>query len=326
MTTEPLYETHEDYITVSFPNSSSSADFHYFWLRHNCDCKNGCRHVKTNERVVDSSEIPMDIKPLSVTAEENTLVINWPPIADLKEQASHVSSYEWSWLNKYAYARNHVSVTEIPHDLNTVEIDYKDWLNKYPHDTKSDGLSQEGWIEYRKACGRIIKNYGLLVVRNRGLDTEGIISDLLPDGGHVIETHFGRIEDLRTDNTTNKNTDQLGYTNAGVNLHTDQPFIENPPGMQALQCVTPADEGGDNFIVDARRAAEWLRDNNPIAFEMLTRYPVNFHRKQEKFESVQKRTLIEVKENGEIGMMRYSYFTYAPHNVPFHLMKEWYNA
>lgn len=46
----------------------------------------------------------------------------------------------------------------------------------------------------------------------------------------MVETHFGRIEDLRTDNTTNKNNDQLGYTDAAINLHTDQPFIADPPG------------------------------------------------------------------------------------------------
>jgi hypothetical protein len=55
--------------------------------------------------------------------------------------------------------------------------------------------------------------------------------DFLPCGASVVETHFGRIEDLRTDNTTNKNNDQLGYTDAAINLHTDQPFIADPPGI-----------------------------------------------------------------------------------------------
>ena len=50
----------------------------------------------------------------------------------------------------------------------------------------------------------MIKNYGLVVVRNRGLDTEEIIQDF---GGDVVETHFGRIEDLMPNNTTNKNND-----------------------------------------------------------------------------------------------------------------------
>lgn len=58
--------------------------------------------------------------------------------------------------------------------------------------------------------------------------------EFLPCGASVVETHFGRIEDLRTDNTTNQNTDQLGYTDAAINLHTDQPFIADPPGLTRL--------------------------------------------------------------------------------------------
>ena len=76
-------------------------------------------------------------------------------------------------------------------------------------------------------------------------------SDFLPKGSDVIHTHFGRIEDLMTNNTTNKNTDQLGYTDAPVHLHTDQPFIKNPPGMQMLHGIRPADSGGENLMVDS---------------------------------------------------------------------------
>lgn len=41
-------------------------------------------------------------------------------------------------------------------------------------------------------------------------------NDFLPEGKDVIHTHFGRIEDLRKDNSTNQNNDQLGYTDAEV--------------------------------------------------------------------------------------------------------------
>ena len=117
----------------------------------------------------------------------------------------------------------------------------------------------------------------------------------MPVGSKVIETHFGRIEDLRTDNTTNKNTDQLGYTNSSVNLHTDQPFIENPPGMQMLHCVQKAETGGENFIVDAKQAAEYLKSIDLGAFELLTSFPVRFHRKQKNFQSLQVKPIIELK-------------------------------
>ena len=142
----------------------------------------------------------------------------------------------------------------------------------------------------------------------------------------VIPTHFGRLEDLRTDNTTNKNTDQLGYTDAAVNLHTDQPFIENPPQLQLLHCLIPAQDGGDNFVVNGVKAAEYLKSVNPIAFKLLTETKVKFHRKQKQFESIQIRPIISLDENGAIKQFRYSYFTYAPHVLDFDLMTPYYQA
>jgi hypothetical protein len=78
-----------------------------------------------------------------------------------------------------------------------------------------------------------------------------ITDDLSPhafagQGLRVIGTHFGRIEDLRVDNTTNANTDQLGYTDAPIDLHTDQPFLDEPPRYQLLQSIRRAEVGGES--------------------------------------------------------------------------------
>lgn len=144
----------------------------------------------------------------------------------------------------------------------------------------------------------------------------------------MIETHFGRIEDLRTDNTTNKNTDQLGYTNAEIHLHTDQPFIADPPGMQLLQSIRRADVGGESFVVDSRQAALFLRDTDYAAWRTLTTVPVAFHRRQKAFESVWRGPIIQLGTNGpdDITQIRHSYFTLAPHNLPFSEMEEFYRA
>ena len=39
-----------------------SADFHAFWLRHQCPC---CRHVSTGERTLCPSRVPLDIRVLA---------------------------------------------------------------------------------------------------------------------------------------------------------------------------------------------------------------------------------------------------------------------
>jgi hypothetical protein len=140
----------------------------------------------------------------------------------------------------------------------------------------------------------------------------------------VVPTHFGRIEDLRTDNTTNKNTDQLGYTNAAVDLHTDQPFIASPPRFQCvdpscpahtrmLQCIRPATVGGESTVCDVRAVAAELAARDGPAFELLSTVPVRFHRVQKSFESLHMAPILQLDAAGQFAMVRSSYFTMDPH-------------
>ena len=116
-------------------------------------------------------------------------------------------------------------------------------------------------------------------------------------GLELFRSHFGRIEDLRTDNTTNQNTDQLGYTDAPVDLHTDQPFLDEPPRYQMLHCMRPRDDrGGENALADGRQAAEYLRSIDAARLDLLTTVPVRFHRQQKAFESELSRPIVELRD------------------------------
>ena len=144
------------------------------------------------------------------------------------------------------------------------------------------------------------------------------------DNTNVIETHFGRIEDLRTDNSTNKNTDQLGYTDAAIDLHTDQPFLDDPPRLQVLQSIRPAEIGGDNYLVDAFAAARYLESLERRDADILRSVPVRFDRRQREFQSVVEAPILSERATGPI--VRYSYFTMAPHRLPFAEMEAFYRA
>lgn len=73
-------ELHDNHLRVYFPgfkrflfriwfclDTKTHSDYHYIWLRHNCSCTPYCRHPKTNEQLVDSSEISPSITPKNVT-------------------------------------------------------------------------------------------------------------------------------------------------------------------------------------------------------------------------------------------------------------------
>jgi gamma-butyrobetaine dioxygenase len=297
-------EPYDDFLRIHFAPGEGPrhADFHWFWLRHNSELD---RHPLTHERIVCSSELPLDPQPRAVRLSEGAQAvdIDWGDRAD-----GQVSRYATDWLRAHAYAAERTLPPAPPSDASAITVDFE---------SLDEPLG-------RKAVSTLART-GILVVRGFGLDTEALIESLASEGLSVIGTHFGRIEDLRTDNTTNQNTDQLGYTDSAIQLHTDQPFLDRPPRYQLLHCQQPAETGGGNAVVDALAAAHYLAELDRPAFELLRTVPVTFHRKQKAFERVLVSPILDFDAPGGFRV-RYSYFTLAPHRRPFAEMEAWYRA
>lgn len=291
------------WLRVALGEGRGTGDFHYRWLRHNCD---RARHPVTGERTLCSSELADDLRPRSARLDGDRLVIVW-------EGDGHESAYALTWLDAHAYARDRVDHPP-PSDPARITVTAAEGLTPAAIDALLARVARHGAGLLRRPSP----------VRAPDDETEALIAQLGARGLAVIGTHFGRIEDLRTDNTTNQNTDQLGYTDAGIELHTDQPFLERPPRYQLLQSIRVADEGGENFIVDGLAASRHLREIDRPAWEALTRTPVRFHRKQKSFERIVDAPLLRDDDRG--FMIRYSYFTLAPFARPFDEMEAWYRA
>lgn len=301
---DDLVELHDDWLRVRFP-AGSHADFHHRWLRHNCDCD---RHPTTGERTLCSSELPDDLRPREAAVRGDALVLTWPD--------GHVTTYPLAWLRAHAYALGREAPPPPVHEPAALELHARG----------------RELAELVAAALARVREHGAAVVRadpdattDPADGTEPLIAAAMALGLRTIPTHFGRIEDLRTDNTTNQNTDQLGYTDAPVHLHTDQPFLERPPRYQLLQCIRPAAEGGDNLIADARAAFRVLASEDARAAELLTRVPVRFHRKQRSFESIVDAPIV-ARAGDDDFLVRSSYFTLAPHALPFAATAEFYRA
>jgi len=57
-------------------SSDSSSEFHYVWLRDNCDCAQ-CKHPDTDERIMVTALIADDIAPTKAEIQGNDLLIEW---------------------------------------------------------------------------------------------------------------------------------------------------------------------------------------------------------------------------------------------------------
>ena len=295
-------EARADHLRVH-PTADEHLDFHYFWLRHNCDC---CRHPATRERTLCSSSVALDIRPrrTTIAPDDRSVVIDWD------EPGGHRSTFDIAWLERHAYARNRAEVAPPSGDLARLDLRFAEYGS---------------FTQLREACLAGLATHGAVVVRSAGTDTERLIEELAGSGLELFSSHFGRIEDLRTDNTTNANTDQLGYTDAAVDLHTDQAFLAEPPRYQILHCMRPADEGGENRLVDGRQAARHLRSVDAHAYALLTTVAVRFHRVQKAFTSLHVAPIVELRD-GAFFRVRSSYFTMDPHHLPFAEMEAYYRA
>lgn len=281
-----------------------AGDFHLRWLRHNCDRD---RHPVTGERVVDSSQLPDELAVAGAAIAGDALEITWA-------HDRRVSSYPLPWLERHAYARDRVEVPPPPADVALLELDARAPL---------PAVIDAALVRVRERGAVVLRAHGAAATASPD-HTEALL-EAFDDGGlRVIATHFGRIEDLRTDNTTNANTDQLGYTDAGIDLHTDQPFLDAPPRYQLLHAIRAADEGGLSLIADARAAFRYLEATDRPAAELLRRTPVVFHRQQRAFERVVTAPLV-VDEPDRFAI-RSSYFTLAPFRLPFDEVEAWYRA
>ena len=287
-------------------------DLHHRFLRHHAGTD---RHPKTGERTLCSSELADDVAPTDarVDAASGDLVVTW-------DGGATVARYTPAWLREVAYGRVDPGVAPPPSDAARFTVD-------------AEAIGDLRAV-VAEALARVRRD-GLVIVRGGARRptpveaTEPLIEAFLAAGLTVRETHFGRIEDLRPDNTTNANNDQLGYTDAPIDLHTDQPFIDDPPRFQLLQGVVPATEGGENAFVDAFLAARWLRAHEEADHALLATTPVRLHRKQKAFESIVDAPTLYYPGGWDdpAGFrVRYSYFTLAPFRVPFARMAAFYRA
>ena len=253
------------------------------------------------------ADVPLDVRPREVTL-DGDVVVRWQ--SEPVERPP--SRYSIAWLAEHAYALDREDPMPVPVTIARYVAE-RSAGRALPHDFR-ERLARDGAIVVPGSPESA-----------RPEHTERLIDEIGTTGLSVIGTHFGRIEDLRTDNTTNQNTDQLGYTDAGVDLHTDQPFLAHPPRFQLLHAIEPAPRGGESLLADATLAAHWLEASDAEAFEVLTTTAVHFHRKQKAFESLHVGPVLDRKSDGTYHV-RSSYFTMAPHRLPFARMEAFYRA
>lgn len=278
-------------------------EFVHFWLRDNCP---QLRHAKTNHRVVETSEIPRNVKPASATLNGNGDVeIVWA-------HDNHVSTYTSAWLQRFDYGNGARHARYEP-TLWGPSIGEALPTASYPALCDDKTVRQsflEGFVRY---------GVGVL---NDVPCIPGTVLDVASLLGELRNTSWGLVFDV----ISMEDANSLAYTNLPLVVHTDEGYRDPAPTVQLQHFLRADASGGDSTLVDGFAVAEALRVQAPEQFALLANTILHFHFADATAEHRASAPTISLNPDGSIRAIRYSNHSVEPFLLPPDVMEPFYDA
>ncbi|MEI6762008.1 MAG: TauD/TfdA family dioxygenase, partial [Betaproteobacteria bacterium] len=232
-----------------------SAVFGAYWLRDNCRCAQ-CRHPSNGQKLYQIMDLPAQLAVRTLRLVDGlTMELTWSD--------GHVSVYGSDWLAAHQLGMAARQARRIKPMLWDQSLAADMPVTSWPA-LLADPARELAWLERYTALG-----FGLLTDVQI---TPGAVADVGDRLGYVRITNYGQLFDVKSvPNPTN-----LAYTAVALGVHSDNPYRHPSPGVQLLHCLEAEAPGGDTLLVDGFAAAELLRQQDPAAFELLRKVPMNF--------------------------------------------------
>ena len=168
-------------------------------------------------------------------------------------------------------------------NINKLAEDFlgKDILIKSIEKQKWDSTNNEIKIfEYNESfteskemyeCLLSFYKYGFVKVKNLPTKNNFIIN-FANSIGSVRRTNFGEYFDVKSKPSPN----DLAYTSLALSPHTDNPYRKPVPCIQLLHCIENQVSGGYSTLVDGYTVSEYLKNDSPNFYKILTEVKVKF--------------------------------------------------
>ncbi len=284
--------------------------FHALWLRDNA-LDPETRSPQNGQRLVTLQDIPADTRILSAAVADGGLSVTFGP----EDKTTHFPA---DWLRAHAYDGR----TGQPPGWTAAEIETWDaeLTARLPAGDFEAVASQRAALRDWLA---LVRRYGFATLAG-GAAESGALLKVAELFGFVRETNYGKWFEVRAEvKPTN-----LAYTSLGLQAHTDNPYRDPVPTLQILYCLENTAEGGESYVVDGFRAAQRLRDEDPRAFGLLSRYVARFdYAGAADVHLAARRPMIELAPDGELIAVRFNNRSAAPiTDVPYADMADYYAA
>ncbi|MFD9405970.1 TauD/TfdA family dioxygenase [Streptomyces sp. NPDC059989] len=287
------------------------------WLRDNCPCAD-CRDPRNGQKLFQITDLPEGLA-VGEVREDMPTADGRPGREVVWEPDGHRSVYPADWLAAHAPG---AGGPPHPGDGRT-EADKELW-------TAADlrgRLPEASWDAYigdrrvREGTLESVSRLGFALLRGVP-PRDRMVLDVARTFGFVRETNYGELFEVRVEADPNN----LAFTRARITPHTDNPYRDPVPTLQLLHCLNNEARGGDSGLVDGFHAAALLRAQDPDAFAVLTRVPVEFAFADARTELRAHRPLIDVDGLGRVREIRFNNRSIGTLHQPAPVVEEFYAA
>ncbi|EJF64474.1 mitochondrial protein [Dichomitus squalens LYAD-421 SS1] len=240
-------------------DTTTYSRFHHIWLRDHCRCPH-CFHPHTKQRLVNTFEIPPEIKPTHVESKPEGLEVHWP------SSQPHTSIYPWSWLRYNSYDPPMMQPPKPERILWGSKI-----LQDPPTVTHEEAMASDDsglfkWLSY-------VDKFGFCFISGVPATPEAT-EELSRRIGFIRETQYGTFWDFTSDLAKG----DTAYTTLALGAHTDTTYFTDPCGLQLFHLLEhTGGTGGATLLVDGFYVASILKELHPEAYELLSTVPVPTH-------------------------------------------------
>ncbi len=284
--------------------------FHGVWLRDNAQDP-ATRDPGNGQRLITLADVPQDCRLSDAQVIGDQVQITFARDAKVVQFATH-------WLIAHAYDRTQDDTPgRLPLGQTAWDSTLSDAVPVGALDVlKTDPNALRDWLAN-------MRRYGFAKVTGVPV-TEGSLFEIVALFGYVRETNYGRLFEVRTE----VNPVNLAYTGLGLQAHTDNPYRDPQPTVQVLACLENSAKGGENMVVDGFAVARRLQAEDPVGFDLLTRYCARFSYTGSAGMALHsRRPMIELTPDGELQAIRFNARSVAPLvDVPFDQMEAYYAA
>ena len=297
------------HVTVTWQDHHQ-ASFHNIWLRHSPGYPGSSRPASEAGRF-PSASIPIIATKASIDTSGDLQLI-W--------NNGYVSKHRASWLRKNSYdketlrqRRRHIVQWEsenvkkhIEFDFNMLSINDNSIIDLFEH----------------------ILDYGVAILRNvpTKLNTITEVGSLF---GHMPANLYSdnpkqpTIGNIKVDPSVSVATNMCHF----LGPHTDTCWRQTLSGLILLHCLKSHPEGGRSIVVDGFVVASRLRNEDPVAYELLTRIPIDFGSKVgEQDDWRAQGRIISIDAHGNLEGIRYNGNSIGQLELPAELIEPVYHA